>query len=123
MTKNGELKSEIQEWYKARKSLRFNASKFKKYEAQVTQEANNGAYRVLKVNDVQERLELEEKLIALFSHCDHCHPSDTWMGNYAHRPEIRQAGLWNVQHTGSENEFQSSDIPRLMKLVTETLKG
>jgi hypothetical protein len=123
MIKKGEPKSEVQEWYKARESPRFNASKFKKYETQVTQEANNGTYRVLKVRDAQERLELEEKLIALFSHCDHCRPSDTWLGNYAHRPEIRQAGLWNVQHTRSENEFLRSDISRLMQLVTETLTG
>jgi hypothetical protein len=122
MGRNGESASEIKEWYKARKSPRFNDPKFRYYESLVTNQAQFGCYRVLKVDDDSERMILEEKLIALFSKCNHCRPSTAWLGNWAFRREIRDSGLWNVEHTFSINEFTEEDLPRLRRLVTETLK-
>lgn len=122
MRRNRELESEIEEWYKARRSPRFKDSKFLKYEAYVTNEAKRGAYRALKVNDADTRLKLEERLIALFSKCNHCLPSKEWLGNHAYREEIRSSGLWNVQHTNSFNKFIQSDLPQLIELVDGTLK-
>lgn len=123
MGQGKEPDSEIEEWYKARKSCRFNDPKFRNYEAQVTTQAKHGSYRVLKVIDSEERLQLEEKLIALFSHCKHCRPSKNWLGNHAYRKGIRDSGLWNVDSVCSSNEFTQNDLPRLKQLVNETLKA
>lgn len=123
MGRNQEPVSEIKEWYKARRSPCFNDQKFRSYEAQVTAQAKLGNYRVLKVDDSNERMQLEEKLIALFSHCNHCRPSKNWLGNHAYRKEIRDSGLWNVEYVCSPNEFRQSDLPRLKQLIDETLKG
>lgn len=43
---------------------------------------------------------IERNAIALLSNEMHPHdpPSDAWLGRYSLRPEIRQSGLWNVNH-------------------------
>lgn len=121
MNRDGEPESEIQEWYKARRSPVFDHARFRQYEHRVNREIERGTYRVLKVNDSADRLELEEKLIALLSHCEHCHPSNTWLGNWAYRSRIRRSGLWNVRHVFSENGLQAGDLARLEQLVLGTL--
>lgn len=122
MARDGESAQDIREWGKGRNSERFHHEKFKQYERRVTEQTANGVYRVLKVDDMRERLEFEEKLIALFSHCRHCRPSPHWLGNWAVRPKIRESGLWNVEHVCAQNEFQARDLGRLEKLVQETLR-
>ena len=117
LAKDGEPESEIKEWYRARRSARFKDSKFCKYEGLVTQQAELGSYRVLRVTSISEREELEERLIAIFSHCSHCSPSDSWLGTHAYRNEIRLSGLWNVEYVCSTNEFQNQDLLRLRKRV------
>ena len=121
MARDGEAASEIKEWGKARRSERFNDQKFHQYEARVTVEVKRGTYRVLNVDNAHERRQLKEKLIAIFSHCNHCRPSKEWLGNHAYRNKIRQSGLWNVRHVCSVNEFRSGDLSRLQQLVNETL--
>ena len=121
MKLNTEPEAEVKVWYKKRKeNSRFNDPKFKHYEEEVTNQAKDSSYRVLKVDDSNDRLQMEKKLIALFSHCEACCPSKKWLGNYAYRKEIRDSGLWNIKHIHSVNEFTQSDLPRLLQLVDKT---
>lgn len=122
MGRNQELESEINEWYRARKSFRFKDKKFLDYEMQVTDQAKQGGYRVLEIDDPNERKKLEEKLISLFSHCTHCKPSKNWLGNHAYRQKIRDSGLWNVEYVCSMNNLTQNDLFQLKKLIEETLK-
>jgi len=119
--KNEEVESEIKEWYKGRRSQRFHDKKFQNYENSVTAQANLGSYRLLRVDDPNERSLLEEKLISLFSQCKHCLPSNNWLGKYAYRKKIRQSGLWNVGCVGSSTIFTQNDLPILKKLTDFTL--
>jgi hypothetical protein len=43
---------------------------------------------------------IERNAIALLSNGMHPHdpPSDGWLGRYSLKAEIRQSGLWNVNH-------------------------
>jgi hypothetical protein len=43
---------------------------------------------------------IERNAIALISNGMHPHdpPSDGWLGRYSLKAEIRQSGLWNVNH-------------------------
>lgn len=121
MKLNAEPEAEVKAWYKKRKEdSRFNDPEFKHYEEEVTNQAEDSSYRVLRVDDSSERLNIEEKFIALFSHCEACCPSKKWLGNYAYRKEIRDSGLWNVKHIHSVNEFTPNDLPRLRLLIDET---
>ncbi len=122
MGRDQELECEINEWYKARKSFRFYDKKFIAYEAQVTNQAKLGGYRVLKVDDQNERRQLEEKLIALLSHCKHCKPSKNWLGNHAYRQNIRDSGLWNIKYVYSMDKFALSDLFQLTRLIEITLR-
>jgi len=116
------VESEINEWYKARNSIRFYDKKFIGHEVQVTNQAKLGSYRVLKIDDPNERITLEEKLIALFSPCSHCKPSKNWLGNYACRQKICDSGLWNVYYVCSMNNLAQSEIFQFKKLIEVTLK-
>ncbi len=122
MKLNTEPEAEVKVWYEKRKeNPRFNDPKFKCYEERVTNQAKDSNYRVLRVADLNERLQMEEKLIALFSHCEACCPSKKWLGNHAYRKEICDSALWNINHIHSANEFTPSDLPRLRHLIDETL--
>jgi len=50
------------------------------------------------VPDKDERLALEQAVIALLAQYPPGPPSDGWLGLHAPRPEIRRSGLWNTQH-------------------------
>lgn len=42
-------------------------------------------------------------------------PSSTWLGRYAERAEIRESGLWNVQHV--TDHYEPEFLQRLAQLV------
>jgi len=41
---------------------------------------------------------LESSLIGTVASCKLCKPSDNWWGNYSPKKQIRESGLWLVQH-------------------------
>ena len=47
-------------------------------------------------------------------------PSDDWLGNHSVRSEIRDSGLWNLQHLGYT--YEQGFLERLEKYCLETLK-
>ena len=59
---------------------------------------DNFSFTCLEVNNVVERLSLEEGLIALFASDMEETPSSCWLGHYAANQRIRQSGLWNSEH-------------------------
>lgn len=119
----GEPNSQVKAWYQKRtESPRFSDPKFKRLEQQVTEQARSASYRVLRIDDPEKRLKMEEMLIGLFSQCKDCRPSQSWLGNYAYRKQIRDSGLWNVNYVYSPNESVQSDLMQLKYLVDETLR-
>jgi hypothetical protein len=59
---------------------------------------------------------LEAALIGTVANCGVCKPSPTWLGLHSPKLEIRQSGLWLVQH------LKSRPIDEIdMKAVTEAL--
>lgn len=72
---------------------------------------------LLNVPDRTDRGYLESNSIALLS----CltggpgMPSPRWLGRYAERAEIRESGLWNVQHV--IDHYQPGFLGRLAHLV------
>lgn len=51
---------------------------------------------VIGVEEKEERLELESRLIATVSLCAGCGPSPNWLGRHSPKQQIREGGLWNV---------------------------
>lgn len=52
---------------------------------------------VIPIDDKNERLSLERKLISTVSNCDICGPSKYWLGSYSPIVKIKDIGLWQVQ--------------------------
>lgn len=76
----------------------------------------NFKFRCISVQTKNERLNLEEKLIATLSHYNFT-PSDNWLGHFAERKEIRSSGLWNVQHINSQNRVTEQDLAFLKEKI------
>ena len=62
------------------------------------------------------RATIERNSIALLSNERRPHdpPSDGWLGRYSLKPEIRQSGLWNVNHVdeGYSRPFSPTSKPQ-----------
>jgi len=58
----------------------------------------NLSFTCIEVNSRDERLLLEEGLIALFAGEVVEKPSADWLGRYAESKIIRESGLWNIEH-------------------------
>jgi len=72
----------------------------------------------LDVPDSKDRHDIEAGAIGLLSMRtgDADPPSDDWLGRYAHKKEIPDSGLWNVQHTNEPYD------PGFLDLMKERLR-
>lgn len=68
-----------------------------------------------RVNEGEERLELERGLIALLAQHPMAEPSLAWLGRYAGAEDIRRTGLWNTQHVRAE-PLTDAEFARLKQL-------
>jgi hypothetical protein len=104
------------------KWLRQNTPTFKEVEEFVDNElAAHFTFKCVTVADKKERLDLEERLIATLAKCTACEPSKNWLGLHAVSGEIRQSGLWNVQHTDS-NKHMTQDYQSRLREMTQQEK-
>ena len=73
---------------------------------------------VFRVDDKQQRLKLEESMIATVNHCCVCRPSKTWLGNHSPKNQIRDSGLWLVQGLNSQG-MNEQDLEGLETMVRQ----
>lgn len=89
----------------------------KNIESQVSQFIQtNFSFTVFEVENKQERLEIESKLISTVSWCSECSPSVNWLGNSSPKEKIVKSGLWLVNEL-YKTPFDMKDIERLSKLI------
>ena len=74
-------------------------------------------FKCIAVENSNERLALEEQLIATLSRCPKCLPSEYWLGRYAENELIRESGLWNTQHINSNNIITENAIKRIRDMT------
>lgn len=58
------------------------------------------SFRFLVIDEQYERMGsqgLESTLIGTIARCNLCEPSDSWLGNYSPKNQIRESGLWQTQ--------------------------
>jgi hypothetical protein len=72
------------------------------------------------VDSTFERKKFEEKIIANLVHAK-IPQSENWIGNNAHREEIRNTGLWNVEHTDSNKILDEKDFILIRERINNTL--
>lgn len=87
------------------------------------------SFRFIIVDNQTERMGgkgLESSLIGTVSHCKLCKPSNNWLGCFSPKKQIKNSGLWLVQHIGSEGinnrdkETISNTIRRTKEWITNS---
>ena len=87
-------KPSIKEEYKEQINLEYK----KRIEEKVSNYLReNTSFTCLKVDSKEERLRIEEGIIALLNKTIDFKASDNWLGNHHPDHEIRESGLWNKQ--------------------------
>jgi hypothetical protein len=80
-------------------------SKERRIEAEITQILRETlSFRFIVMDSQAQRMGktgLESRLIGSVAQCEECRPSDSWLGRYSPKPEIRAGKLWLVQHLNS----------------------
>ena len=79
---------------------------------------NYFSFRYICIEKSEERSELEEKIIASIAACTLVsHPS--WLGNWSSITRVRSLGLWNKDHTTSDERLRQENIDRLRVLIAQ----
>jgi|LSQX01.2.fsa_nt_gb hypothetical protein len=73
-------------------------AKQKQVESRVTEYLQtNLRFVCFRVDEKDERLSWESRIISTVAQCTECGPSSDWLGLHAPNPKIRESGLWLVQ--------------------------
>lgn len=87
----------------------------------------NFSFRFIVMDNQDERMGtkgLESSLIGTLARCSKCVPSSTWLGKGSPKKEIRENGLWLVQHISSpeitpdERKVISAAIEKTQKWIS-----
>jgi hypothetical protein len=77
---------------------------------------DNFSFCVIEVNEKEERLELESKMISTVSLCKECITSKDWLGLYSPVEKIRESGLWQVNELYKE-PLNEDEIRKLKEMI------
>lgn len=81
----------------------------------------NFTFSCIRVDDKEERLNLERALIAQFAKYPLGSPSKDWLGLNADSEKVRKCGLWNSQHIDKE-PMTPAEFKRFKELVESAIE-
>jgi len=76
----------------------------------------NFSFVVFQVDDKDERLKLESKIISTISLCKDCKPSENWLGLSSPKEKIREGGLWLVNEL-YKKAFDEKDLEEFRQQI------
>ncbi len=76
----------------------------------------NFSFVVFGIDDKDERLKIESKIISSISLCDECGRSTNWLGNYSPKEKIKESGLWLVNELYKE-PFTKEELDKLKRIL------
>jgi len=86
-------------------------------ERQVTEYLQgNISFVVFRVDNRDERLVWESKIISTVAQCQECKPSTTWLGRHSPKQKIRESGLWLVNELEGQ-PISQSELELLEEMV------
>jgi hypothetical protein len=89
----------------------------KDVESQVTEYIQSKfSFCAFKVNNKEERLEVESKIISTVSWCEACKPTKDWLGKYSPKEKIAESGLWLVNEL-YKIPYYAPGVEQLSKLM------
>jgi len=120
LQRSGASNDQIKGWIRRRKGYELWKT-FDEIEREVDEVIKkNFFFRVILVDNAQERKFFEKRLIATISACPICSPSMDWLGNYAWSEKVKKSGLWNSNHVFSSEVFTEKQLTRFEELVKRT---
>lgn len=105
-----------------------NIEKEKEIEKKISEILRNEFYfRYIIIEDMQERMGssgLESSIIGTVTQCSICRPSNNWFGKDSPIMEIKNSGLWQVQHLNSPglNNQEKKAIENSISKASEIYK-
>lgn len=75
------------------------------------------SFVVFRVDDKEQRLSFEKRLISSVSMCQECKPSQNWLGLHSPIRKIRESGLWLVNELYGDG-LSPYDLEMLCKWLT-----
>lgn len=125
LNKNNDIFLEQWEWDLTEKKSKdkyldhLDVNKQKTIEKTVTKNIqNNFSFAVISVDQKNERLNIESKLISTVSLCPDCKPSTQWLGSQSPKEKIRTSGLWLVNELYKE-PLTDKDLRELQLLIAQ----
>lgn len=98
---------------KEKYSAQVDPAKQKAVEREVSEYIRrNFSFVIVQIDDKEERLDLESKIISTISLCKECRPSPDWLGLYSPKDKIREGGLWLVNEL-YKKPLSEDDFDRL----------
>ena len=98
--------------------------KEKEIELQITRIIReNFSFRFIELSRQTQRMGkkgVESSLIGTVARCKLCRPSPKWLGNYSPKKQIRESGLWLVQHLKAR-ELNESEKEILLNAIKRTV--
>jgi len=95
----------------------------KRIESEITKILReNFSFRFVMTDNQTKRMGnegLESHLIGTVANCGLCRPSLSWLGNYSPKMEIKNSGLWLVQHLKNKG-IKEEDKATILKAITKT---
>ena len=87
-------------WHRHKKyKTQRNRKKEEKIEQEVSETIGKKfKFKVIIVNNSNQRKRLEKSLIGTIAQCDLCKPSKNWLGRLSPEDKIKESGLWQTQH-------------------------
>ena len=76
----------------------------------------NFSFVVFEIEDRDERLKFESKMISSISLCGECKPSCDWLGNYSPKEKIKESALWLVNELYKE-PFSKGELEKLKGIL------
>jgi hypothetical protein len=100
-----------------------NIQKEKDIEKKITQILRKKfSFRFIIVDNQVERMGtngLERRLIGTVSRCSFCKASSNWLGKYSPKKQVKESGLWIVQHLGASG-LDESDKETILNVIKKT---
>lgn len=77
----------------------------------------NFSFVVFEIENKDERIYYEKKLISTFSLCPDSFPSKDWLGNYSPKRKIKESGLWQVNEIWKTalNDYEMDELKSIFK--------
>lgn len=85
---------------------------------------DNLSFRFILIDSEIDRIGskgLESSLIGTIASCKLCKPSDNWLGNYSPKKQIKENGLWLIQHL-KDKGLNENDKEAVLNGIRRTIE-